>query len=145
MEAACAEGRAYAMAFVDMRMPPGWDGIETIEKIWAIYPDLQMVICTAYSDYTLEDMIARLGQTDRFVLLKKPFDAKHGSLSVMRREPLAKKSPLIRVATPKSIKSIATSNQGLALFRSAPFPLWPKTTRVATINVMTAKPPTSVR
>ena len=74
VEAACAEGQPYAMAFVDMRMPPGWDGVETISKIWAVYPDLQVVICTAYSDYTLDDMIARLGKTDRFVLLKKPFD-----------------------------------------------------------------------
>ena len=74
VEAACAEGFPYAMAFVDMRMPPGWDGVETIERIWAVYPDLQVVFCTAYSDYTLEDMIARLGRTDRFVLLKKPFD-----------------------------------------------------------------------
>src|ERR1700683_578488 len=30
VEAACREGRPYAMAFVDMRMPPGWNGIETI-------------------------------------------------------------------------------------------------------------------
>ena len=74
VEAACAAGRPYAMAFVDMRMPPGWDGVETISKIWAVYPDLQVVICTAYSDYTLDDMIAKLGRTDRFVLLKKPFD-----------------------------------------------------------------------
>ena len=74
VEAACAAGRPYAMAFVDMRMPPGWDGVETISKIWAVYPDLQVVICTAYSDYSLEDMIGRLGRTDRFVLLKKPFD-----------------------------------------------------------------------
>ena len=74
VEQACAEGRPYAMAFVDMRMPPGWDGVETITRIWAVYPDLQVVICTAYSDYTLDDMIAKLGRTDRFVLLKKPFD-----------------------------------------------------------------------
>ncbi len=74
VEAGCAEGHPYAMAFVDMRMPPGWDGVETIAKIWAVDPDLQVVICTAYSDYTLEDMIAKLGRTDRFVLLKKPFD-----------------------------------------------------------------------
>ena len=74
VEQACAGGRPYAMAFVDMRMPPGWDGVETISKIWAVYPDLQVVICTAYSDYTLDDMIAKLGRTDRFVLLKKPFD-----------------------------------------------------------------------
>ncbi len=74
VEQACAVGKPFAMAFVDMRMPPGWDGVETIARIWSAYPDLQVVICTAYSDYTLEDMIARLGLTDRFVILKKPFD-----------------------------------------------------------------------
>jgi len=74
VEQACAVGRPYAMAFVDMRMPPGWDGVETIARIWKIDPDLQVVICTANSDYTLDDMIARLGRTDRFVVLKKPFD-----------------------------------------------------------------------
>jgi len=46
------EGRPYAMAFVDVRMPPGWDGIETISRIWKMYPELQVVICTAYSDYS---------------------------------------------------------------------------------------------
>ncbi|HEY0457207.1 MAG TPA: ATP-binding protein [Verrucomicrobiae bacterium] len=67
-------GRPYAMAFVDVRMPPGIDGIETIAKIWEVYPDLQVVVCTAYSDYSWEDMIAKIGQSDRLVLLKKPFD-----------------------------------------------------------------------
>src|SRR3984957_7622906 len=46
------EGRPYAMAFVDVRMPPGWDGVETTFQIWQKYPDLQVVICTAYSDYS---------------------------------------------------------------------------------------------
>ena len=54
--------RPYAMAFVDVRMPPGWDGIETIAQIWKVYPDLQVVVCTAYSDYSWEEMIAKLGQ-----------------------------------------------------------------------------------
>jgi PAS domain S-box-containing protein len=62
------------MAFVDVRMPPGWDGIETIAKIWDVYPDLQIVICTAYSDYSWDDMIAKVGQSDRLLILKKPFD-----------------------------------------------------------------------
>jgi signal transduction histidine kinase/PleD family two-component response regulator len=62
------------MAFVDVRMPPGWDGIETIARIWREYPELQVVVCTAYSDYSWEEMIERLGQTDRLVILKKPFD-----------------------------------------------------------------------
>lgn len=66
--------RPYAMAFVDVRMPPGWDGIETISRIWQDYPDLQVVVCTAFSDYSWEEMIEKLGQTDRLVILKKPFD-----------------------------------------------------------------------
>ncbi len=68
------KGEPYAMAFVDVRMPPGWDGIETIARIWEEYPDLQVVVCTAYSDYSLDDILKRLGQSDRLVILKKPFD-----------------------------------------------------------------------
>ena len=72
--AALAKGQPYALAFVDVRMPPGIDGIETLEKVWKVDPDLQAVICTAYSDYSWEEMIGRLGITDRLLILKKPFD-----------------------------------------------------------------------
>ncbi len=71
---ALAAGQPYALAFVDVRMPPGWDGIETVTRIWAEDPDLQIVICTAYSDYSWEEMTAKLGVTNNLVLLKKPFD-----------------------------------------------------------------------
>jgi len=71
---AVADERPYAMAFVDMRMPPGWDGIETTARIWKADPYVQVVICTAYSDYSWEEMIERLGSSDRLVILKKPFD-----------------------------------------------------------------------
>ena len=74
VRAALAEGRPYAMAFVDVRMPPGWDGIETIERIWKEQPDLEVVVCTAYSDYSWEETLARLGHNDRLNNLKKPFD-----------------------------------------------------------------------
>jgi CheY-like chemotaxis protein len=74
VEAACREGEPYAMAFMDVRMPPGWDGIEATEAIWKVYPDLQVVICTAYSDYSWNEMQQRLGHTDRLLILKKPFD-----------------------------------------------------------------------
>jgi CheY-like chemotaxis protein len=53
---ALAEGRPYALAFVDIQMPPGWDGVETVNHLWAAYPGLQVVICTAYSSYSWEDM-----------------------------------------------------------------------------------------
>lgn len=74
VETALAAGTPYAMAFMDVRMPPGWDGIETIARIWEVDPDLQVVLCTAYSDYSWDEMIAKVGQSDRLVILKKPFD-----------------------------------------------------------------------
>lgn len=64
----------YALAFVDMRMPPGLDGIETIRRIWAVDRDVQIVICTAYSDYSWEQTVEQLGQSDSLLILKKPFD-----------------------------------------------------------------------
>lgn len=74
VQQALAEKRPYSLAFVDGRMPPGWDGVETIAQLWKVAPDLQIVICTAYSDYSWEEIIARLGQSDNLVILKKPFD-----------------------------------------------------------------------
>ncbi len=70
-----AAGFPYAMAFVDVRMPPGWDGIETIKRIWEIDSLIQIVICTAYSDYSWQEIIDKLGKSDRLVVLKKPFDS----------------------------------------------------------------------
>jgi GAF domain-containing protein/PAS domain-containing protein len=64
----------YAVAFVDVRMPPGWDGVETVARIWEHDADIQIVICTAYSDYSWSEMLDKLGRTDRLVILKKPFD-----------------------------------------------------------------------
>jgi diguanylate cyclase len=72
---ALAEGRPYAMAFVDMRMPPGWDGLETIEHLWAVDPDVQIVICSAHSDYNWTDVVARLNNSDKLLVVKKPFEA----------------------------------------------------------------------
>ncbi len=68
------EGQPYAVAFVDVRMPPGWDGIETISRIWSEFPDLQIVICTAYSDYSWDEIAKSVGNSDQILVLKKPFD-----------------------------------------------------------------------
>jgi diguanylate cyclase (GGDEF)-like protein len=69
-----ADGRPYALAFVDMRMPPGWDGLETIEHLWKEDPDVQIVICSAHSDYDWRDIFERLGHSDKLLILKKPFE-----------------------------------------------------------------------
>lgn len=73
-EQAVIDQRPFAVAFVDMRMPPGWDGVETIERLWQIDPRIQTVVCTAYSDYTWDQVVVRLGISDRLLIVKKPFD-----------------------------------------------------------------------
>ncbi|MGB0909925.1 MAG: ATP-binding protein [Nitrospirales bacterium] len=75
VEQSITQGMPYAVAFVDMRMPPGWDGVETIERMWAIDPAIQTVICTAYSDHEWSEVIHRLGHRDQLLILRKPFDA----------------------------------------------------------------------
>ncbi len=72
---AIAAGEPYALAFMDVRMPPGWDGIETIARLWQEDPSLQIVVCTAFSDYSWDAMTEKLGISDNLVLLKKPFDS----------------------------------------------------------------------
>src|SRR5690349_16330178 len=59
IQEALAAGRPYALAFVDVRMPPGWDGVETTLKMWELDPSLQVVLCTAYSDYSWAEMFAK--------------------------------------------------------------------------------------
>lgn len=71
---AMQQARPYALAFVDMRMPQGWDGAQTMEELWKVDPDLQVVVCTAYSDYSWEELLSRLKAHDRLLILKKPFD-----------------------------------------------------------------------
>lgn len=68
------EQRNYAVAFIDMRMPPGWDGVETAARIWQCDPEVLVVICTAYFDYSWEEILDKLGRSHRLLILKKPFD-----------------------------------------------------------------------
>ncbi len=68
------EGHPFSVAFVDVRMPPGWDGIQTIRHIWEVSQDLQTVICTAFSDYSWEQIVHTLGKRENLFLIRKPFD-----------------------------------------------------------------------
>jgi len=65
-------GAAFAVAFIDMKMP-GMNGSLISRKIWEIDPDIKIVIVTAYSEYTPEDIIAQTGREDIFYL-RKPFN-----------------------------------------------------------------------
>ena len=74
VQAAQNEGRPYALAFVDIRMPPGNVGVETIGRLWEIAPDLQIVLCTAYSDYSWQEIAGKVAAPHNMVVLKKPFE-----------------------------------------------------------------------
>ena len=73
VERACVEGRPYSVALIDMRMPPGWDGVETAARIWQVDPNILVVFCTAYSDHSWGELTRALGRYDQFVILRKPF------------------------------------------------------------------------
>ncbi len=94
VQMAKSEGRPYAVAFVDMRMPPGWDGLETVEHLWEADPHLQIVICTAYSDQPWDEIRDRIGRNDKLVILQKPFnsiEALQLATALSRKWDLAKK------------------------------------------------------
>lgn len=78
VQQAVTDERPFAVAFVDMRMPPGWDGVETIEHLWKADPSLQVVICSAHSDYQWHEVLKRLTASgcngDKLLFLRKPFD-----------------------------------------------------------------------
>jgi two-component system NtrC family sensor kinase len=72
--AASAAGRPFAVAFVDVQMPPGIDGVETAAQLWRDHPELEIVLCTAYTDYSWQAIAARLPTPDQLVILRKPFE-----------------------------------------------------------------------
>jgi two-component system cell cycle sensor histidine kinase/response regulator CckA len=108
---AVAAGQPYAMAFVDVRMPPGWDGIETIARIWEVYPDLQVVVCTAYADYSWQAMRAKVGQPDSLLVLKKPFD----NIEVQQLAHALTKKWLLNLQARLQIGELARANQSLVI------------------------------
>jgi len=130
VKTAVQEGRPFAVAFVDMRMPPGWDGVETIEHIWQTDPDMQIVICTAYSDHVWEDVIRRLGNTEKLLILRKPFDnievqqlatalSQKWTLAKEGRELLSELERRVRLRTVQlweKNEELVRSNQELQLF-----------------------------
>ncbi|MFK7737125.1 MAG: response regulator [Pirellulaceae bacterium] len=74
LKTALANDLPFDLAFVDMRMPPGWDGLQTIKELWSVDAELEIVICTAYSDHTWSEIVSQIGQNHHLLILKKPFD-----------------------------------------------------------------------
>lgn len=66
-------GDKIDIAFIDMHMPPGIDGVETAAALRALLPQLEIVIVTAFSDIDLPQTLKRVHRIDKLLYLKKPF------------------------------------------------------------------------
>lgn len=75
VEAALLEGDPYRVVFLDVNVPPRKDGIRIAGQLWGVDPNLELVICTAYSDYTWEQISALYGHSDHLLFVRKPFDS----------------------------------------------------------------------
>ncbi|HZM03419.1 MAG TPA: response regulator [Candidatus Saccharimonadales bacterium] len=132
-------GQPYAVAFVDIRMPVGWDGIDTIEHLWKADPALEVVICTAFSDYSADEIVGRLRRSDQLLLLKKPFDnieVRLLAIALTEKWRLAREAnsyfhnleALIKSRTQELELSLdlikASENQYRLLFESNPTPIY---------------------
>ncbi|MCP4107532.1 MAG: response regulator [Desulfobacteraceae bacterium] len=74
VKAANEKGQPFATAFIDIRMPPGWDGIKTARMIRETDSNIEIVIVTAYSDRTRAEIVSGVGMPEKLLYLKKPFD-----------------------------------------------------------------------
>ncbi|MBD3184308.1 response regulator [Candidatus Poribacteria bacterium] len=62
-----------ALAYIDIRMPPGWDGIQTTRKIREIDRNIEIVLMTAHSDKTLSEIIKDMDLLHKLLYISKPF------------------------------------------------------------------------
>jgi CheY-like chemotaxis protein len=79
-----AAGRPYELVFLDYRMPPGWNGVETLRHLREVEPSLRVVLCSAYSDYAWEDILREFGQSELLLELRKPFNSQQVRQLVLR-------------------------------------------------------------
>lgn len=73
VKAAQESNRPFALAYVDVRMPPGTDGVETVRQIRQFERDLEIVIMTAYSDKTLPEIVNDMELLHKLLYIRKPF------------------------------------------------------------------------
>ena len=74
VETALRDGDPFAVAFIDVRMPPGIDGKETAVRIRALDPNINLVIVTGYSDFSPVEISKAAGPADKIFYIAKPFE-----------------------------------------------------------------------
>ena len=75
VQKALEKEQPFAVAFIDVQMPPGPDGVSTAEQIRQIDPNIQIVIITGHSDYDVWEISERVPPEDKLLFLQKPIHA----------------------------------------------------------------------
>ena len=107
------EGRPFSLAFVDVRMPPGWDGVTTLRRMWEHCPDLHAVICSAHNDYSWRELVDELGTTDRLLLVPKPFQSleiQQAALALAMKQSAERRLHRQLVELERALASLATES-----------------------------------
>ena len=63
------------VAFVDLSLSPGIDGVQTAKGLRELSQEVQLVLCTSSTHYTWEDVLGELGGGDNLLILRKPFES----------------------------------------------------------------------
>ncbi|MBN1983313.1 MAG: response regulator [Chitinivibrionales bacterium] len=71
---AAAADSPYSLIFMDIRMPPGMDGLQTMKKIWEKHPITEIIMCTAVADSDWDAIVSQFTDMDHLIFMKKPFD-----------------------------------------------------------------------
>ena len=72
VKAAKEANRPFAVAFIDIRMPPGMDGIETVRQIRKFEKNLEIVIMTAYMDKPFHEIVTNMEVLHKLIYIRKP-------------------------------------------------------------------------
>ena len=72
VQLALQQQQPFAVAFIDIRMPPGIDGVSTAEKIRELDPNIQIVMMTGYSDFDISEIAHRIPPEDKLLYMQKP-------------------------------------------------------------------------
>jgi CheY-like chemotaxis protein len=64
----------YSFVIMDITMPPGMDGVETIQEIQKEYSHTEFIVCTAFHNYSFEELFERFGANDKILYVNKPYN-----------------------------------------------------------------------
>ncbi|PCJ52564.1 MAG: hypothetical protein COA79_23445 [Planctomycetota bacterium] len=73
VEESVGQNKPFALIFVDVNLPPGLNGIKVIQKIYEIDPNVEIVICSANSNYSIKETTSILPVHDKILFIAKPF------------------------------------------------------------------------